>query len=103
MCSLGEASNGKIITTAAESPWSNGVCEHLNGVIGVIVRNVMTVNATWRQHSVVPAVAGPGVKVKVGQRIKGTLSDNGEFLSETIISRADGVAGKYKNRYEVKR
>ena len=31
---LGEAFNIKIMTTAAESPWSNGICERLNAEIG---------------------------------------------------------------------
>lgn len=41
MRTLGEAFNIKIMTTAAESPWSNGVCERLNAVIGDIVRKIM--------------------------------------------------------------
>ncbi|CAL4108337.1 unnamed protein product [Meganyctiphanes norvegica] len=31
MRALGEAFNIKIMTTAAESPWSNGICECLRG------------------------------------------------------------------------
>ena len=41
MRTLGEAFNVKIMTTSAESPWSNGVCERLNGVIGDTVRKTM--------------------------------------------------------------
>lgn len=41
MQSLGETFNIKIMTTAAESPWSNGVCEQLNAVIGDMVRKIM--------------------------------------------------------------
>ena len=38
---LGEAYNIKVSTTAAESPWSNGVCERLNGVIGNLVEKII--------------------------------------------------------------
>ena len=38
---LGEQFNIKIMTTAAESPWSNGVCEHLNGKIGEPVSRIL--------------------------------------------------------------
>ena len=41
MRDLGERFNIKIITTAAESPWSNGVCERQNAVIADGVRKVM--------------------------------------------------------------
>lgn len=41
MHKFGEAFNVKIMTTAAESPWSNGVCERLNGVLGDMVRKVI--------------------------------------------------------------
>ena len=41
MRALGEAFNIKIITTAAESPWSNGICERLNGVLGDLVIKVL--------------------------------------------------------------
>lgn len=41
MRTLGEAFNIKIMTTSAESPWSNGVCERLNAVIGNIVRKIL--------------------------------------------------------------
>ena len=41
MRALGEAFNIKIMATSAESPWSNGVCERLNAVIGDIVRKIM--------------------------------------------------------------
>lgn len=44
MRTLGEAFNVKIMTTSAESPWSNGVCERLNGVIGDMVRKIMADN-----------------------------------------------------------
>ena len=40
MRALGDAFNIKIMTTAAESPWSNGVCERLNGVLGTLVSKV---------------------------------------------------------------
>lgn len=40
MRALGEAYNIKIMTTAAESPWSNGVCERQNAVIGQIIQKV---------------------------------------------------------------
>ena len=40
MRTLGDAFNIKIMTTAAESPWSNGVCERLNGVLGILVEKV---------------------------------------------------------------
>ena len=33
MRSLGETFNITVMCTAAESPWSNGVCERLNGVL----------------------------------------------------------------------
>ena len=38
---LGEAFNIKILTTAAESSWSNGMCERLNGVIAGMVDKIM--------------------------------------------------------------
>ena len=41
MRALGEAFTIKIITTAAESPWSNGVCERLNGVLGNLVMKIL--------------------------------------------------------------
>ena len=41
MRALGEAFNVKIMATAAESPWSNGVCERQNAVIGDIVRKIV--------------------------------------------------------------
>ena len=34
MRALGEAFNIRVITTPAESPWSNGVCERRKAVIG---------------------------------------------------------------------
>lgn len=39
---LGEAFNIKILTTAAESPWSNGVCERQNAVIGDSVEKIVS-------------------------------------------------------------
>lgn len=44
MRALGEAFNIKIMTTSAESPWSNGVCERQNAVLGDIVRKIMDDN-----------------------------------------------------------
>ena len=41
MRALGEAYNMRVLTTAAESPWSNGVCERLNGVIGNLVSKII--------------------------------------------------------------
>ena len=41
MRQLGEAFNVKVMTTAAESPWSNGVCERLNAVLGNSVRKIL--------------------------------------------------------------
>ena len=41
MRALGEAFNIKIMTTSAESPWSNGFCERQNAVIGNIVRKII--------------------------------------------------------------
>ena len=41
MRALGEAFNINVITTAAESPWSNGICERLNGVLGDLVMKVL--------------------------------------------------------------
>ena len=38
---LGEKFNIKILATAAESPWSNGVCERLNAVIGENVSRIL--------------------------------------------------------------
>ena len=40
MRELGEQFNIKILTTAAESPWSNGVCERLNAILGCSVRKI---------------------------------------------------------------
>ena len=36
-----EAFNIKLLNTAAESPWSNGVCEKMNGVLGRSVNKIM--------------------------------------------------------------
>ena len=41
MRQLGEAFNIKILTTAAESPWSNGICERTNAVIGDAVTKIL--------------------------------------------------------------
>ena len=41
MRALGEAFNIRVITTPAESPWSNGVCERRNAVIGDSVRKII--------------------------------------------------------------
>ena len=39
---LGGKFNMKILTTAAESPWSNGVCERLNGILGERVAKILS-------------------------------------------------------------
>jgi hypothetical protein len=39
---LGEAFNIKILNTAAESPWSNGMCERQNAVIGDTVSKIIS-------------------------------------------------------------
>lgn len=39
--SMGEAYNIRLRTTAAESPWSNGICERYNGIIGEMVEKIM--------------------------------------------------------------
>ena len=41
MRALGEAFNIRIMNTAAESPWSNGICERQNAVIGDSVRKII--------------------------------------------------------------
>ena len=41
MITLSEAFSIKILNTAAESPWSNGVCERLNGVLGKLVLKIL--------------------------------------------------------------
>ena len=41
MRQFGESFNVKIMTTSAESPWSNGVCERLNAVLGSSVEKIM--------------------------------------------------------------
>ena len=38
---FGEGFNIKILTTAAESPFSNGICERLNGVLGNLVNKIL--------------------------------------------------------------
>ena len=38
---LSEMFNIKVKTTAAESPWSNGIVERLNGVLGKLVNKVL--------------------------------------------------------------
>lgn len=38
---MGEKFNIKILTTAAESPWSNGICERMNAVLGKSVDKIM--------------------------------------------------------------
>ena len=40
MRALGESFNIKILATSAESPWSNGVCERLNAVLGNMVSKI---------------------------------------------------------------
>ena len=42
MREFGEAFNAKIMTTAAESPWSNGICERQNAVLADSVRKIMS-------------------------------------------------------------
>ena len=41
MRQFGETFNVKIMTTAAESPWSNGTCERLNAIIGDMVSKLV--------------------------------------------------------------
>ena len=41
MRELGEVFNVRVLTTAAESPWSNGVCERQNAVLGDSVRKIV--------------------------------------------------------------
>ena len=41
MLSLGDMFGIKILCTASYSPWSNGVCERLNAVLGTSVRRIM--------------------------------------------------------------
>ena len=41
MRTLGEAFSIKMMTTAAESPWSNGTCERLNGILGKMVLKIL--------------------------------------------------------------
>ena len=41
MRALGEAFNFKVMTTAGESPWSNGICERLNGILGTLVSKIV--------------------------------------------------------------
>ena len=41
MRALGEAFSIKMMTTAAESPWSNGTCERLNGILGRLVLKIL--------------------------------------------------------------
>ena len=36
-----ESFNIRVLTTAAESPWSNGVCELMNAVISDMVRKIL--------------------------------------------------------------
>ena len=38
---FGEAFNVKVITTTAESPWGNGVCERLNAVIDSMLHKII--------------------------------------------------------------
>lgn len=41
MRDFGENFNVKVLTTSAEAPWSNGVCERINAVIGDMVEKIM--------------------------------------------------------------
>ena len=41
MRDLSESFSIKLLTTAAESPWSNGICERLNGTLASIVRKII--------------------------------------------------------------
>ena len=41
MRQLSETFNRRVMTTVAASPWSNGVCERLNRVIGNMVSQVI--------------------------------------------------------------
>ena len=41
MRDLSESFNIRLLTTAAESPWSNGICERLNGILAGLVRKIM--------------------------------------------------------------
>ena len=42
MRQFGESFNTKIMNTAAESPWSNGCCEKLNGLLGQMVTKIVS-------------------------------------------------------------
>ena len=42
MKTLADNFNIKLVCTAAESPWSNSVCERLNGVLAISVRKIMS-------------------------------------------------------------
>ena len=44
MLEFAESFNIKIMATAAESPWSNGVCERLNAVLGSSVDKILHQN-----------------------------------------------------------
>ncbi|CAL4095593.1 unnamed protein product, partial [Meganyctiphanes norvegica] len=39
---LGDQFGVKLMCTAAESPWSNGVCERLNYLLGISVQRIMS-------------------------------------------------------------
>ena len=54
---LGETFNIKILTTAGESPWSNGVCERLNGVLGGMVEKIILDSNCGAQVALLWAVA----------------------------------------------
>ena len=41
MRSMGDFYNIRILCTAAESPWSNGLCERLNGILSISTQRVM--------------------------------------------------------------
>ena len=47
----------QLLTTAAESPWSNGICERLNGILGEIVSKIMEDTKSSIQIALAWAVA----------------------------------------------
>ena len=69
-----EAFNNEVATTAAESPWSNGLCERHNGVLKQLVKNVMEDT----KYSLEPAVYWK-------DSAKNTLHGHNGYSPNTIV------------------
>ena len=87
MQDLGEKFNVKILCTAAESPWSNGVCERLNGILGDSVRKIVADNNCSVDVALAWAVSA-----------RNSLSNNSGFSpSQLVFGRNSNLPNVFEN------